>query len=135
MLTLLLKVAMNRGKVCLISNSKSGERHLYLIKVSTDKISDNNEQETSNYDAKAIFAVLTRVLPKDDWQNDHLLKAIYTLSDLSRFQEDELLVDSSLKYYSFYDDRQEGKELEYFDLSAAIIDKNFRRRMVISGKW
>ncbi|XP_029331150.1 general transcription factor 3C polypeptide 3 [Mus caroli] len=102
------------------------KRHLYLIKVSRDKISDNNEQETSNYDAKAIFAVLTSVLPKEDWWN-LLLKAIYTLSDLARFQEAELLVDSSLEYYSFYDDRQKRKELEYFGLSAAILDRNFRK--------
>lgn len=47
-----IQVAMNRAQVCLISSSKSGERHLYLIKVSRDKISDNSEQETSNYDAK-----------------------------------------------------------------------------------
>ncbi|XP_051009779.1 general transcription factor 3C polypeptide 3 [Acomys russatus] len=126
MLAMLLKVAMNRAQVCLISSSKSGERHLYLIKVSRDKIADNNEQDTSNYDAKAIFAVLTSVLTKDDWWS-LLLKAIYTLSDLSRFQEAELLVDSSLEYYSFYDDRQKRKELEYFGLSATILDKNFRK--------
>ncbi|XP_001369886.2 general transcription factor 3C polypeptide 3 isoform X1 [Monodelphis domestica] len=126
MLAMLLKVAMNRAQVCLISSSKSGERHLYLIKVSRDKISDNNDQETANCDAKAIFAVLTSVLTKDDWWN-LLLKAIYSLCDLSRFQEAELLVDSSLEYYSFYDDRQKRKELEYFGLSAAILDKNFRK--------
>ncbi|XP_073074540.1 general transcription factor 3C polypeptide 3-like isoform X1 [Manis javanica] len=126
MLAMLLKVAMNRAQVCLISSSKSGERHLYLIKVSRDKISDNNDQETANCDAKAILAVLTSVLTKDDWWN-LLLKAIYSLCDLSRFQEAELLVDSSLEYYSFYDDRQKRKELEYFGLSAAILDKNFRK--------
>lgn len=126
MLAMLLKVAMNRAQVCLISSSKSGERHLYLIKVSRDKISDNNDQETANCDAKAIFAVLTSVLTKDDWWN-LLLKAVYSLCDLSRFEEAELLVDSSLEYYSFYDDRQKRKELEYFGLSAAILDKNFRK--------
>uniref|UniRef100_A0A7M4ERU6 Ral transcription factor IIIC subunit 3 n=1 Tax=Crocodylus porosus TaxID=8502 RepID=A0A7M4ERU6_CROPO len=126
MLAMLLKVAMNRAQVCLISSSKSGERHLYLIKVSRDKISDNDDQETANCDAKAIFAVLTSVLTKDDWWN-LLLKAIYSLCDLSRYKEAELLVDSSLEYYSFYDDRQKRKELEYFGLSAAILDKNFRK--------
>ncbi|KAK2489896.1 hypothetical protein MC885_013088 [Smutsia gigantea] len=126
MLAMLLKVAMNRAQVCLISSSKSGERHLYLIKVSRDKISDNNDQDTANCDAKAIFAVLTSVLTKDDWWS-LLLKAVYSLCDLSRFQEAELLVDSSLEYYSFYDDRQKRKELEYFGLSAAILDKNFRK--------
>uniref|UniRef100_A0A8B9C536 Ral transcription factor IIIC subunit 3 n=2 Tax=Anser TaxID=8842 RepID=A0A8B9C536_9AVES len=126
MLAMLLKVAMSRAQVCLISSSKSGERHLYLIKVSRDKISDNDDQEAANCDAKAIFAVLTGVLTKDDWWN-LLLKAIYSLCDLSRYKEAELLVDSSLEYYSFYDDRQKRKELEYFGLSAAILDKNFRK--------
>lgn len=74
----------------------------------------------------AIFAVLTSVLTKDDWWN-LLLKAIYALCDLSRYKEAELLVDSSLEYYSFYEDRQKRKELEYFGLSAAILDKNFRK--------
>ncbi|KAL7991542.1 hypothetical protein Chor_015798 [Crotalus horridus] len=123
MLAMLLKVAMNRAQVCLISSSKSGERHLYLIKVSRDKISDNDDQETSK---KAIFLVLTSVLTKEDWWN-LLLKAIYALCDLSRYKEAELLVDSSLEYYSFYDDRQKRKELEYFGLSAAVLDKNFRK--------
>uniref|UniRef100_A0A8C2Y7T0 Ral transcription factor IIIC subunit 3 n=1 Tax=Coturnix japonica TaxID=93934 RepID=A0A8C2Y7T0_COTJA len=126
MLAMLLKVAMSRAQVCLISSSKSGERHLYLIKVPRNKISDNDDQEAANCDAKAIFAVLTSVLTKDDWWN-LLMKAIYSLCDLSRYKEAELLVDSSLEYYSFYDDRQKRKELEYFGLSAAILDKNFRK--------
>uniref|UniRef100_A0A8C5Q5Z0 Ral transcription factor IIIC subunit 3 n=1 Tax=Leptobrachium leishanense TaxID=445787 RepID=A0A8C5Q5Z0_9ANUR len=126
MLAMLLKIAMNRAQVCLISSSKSGERHLYLIKVSRDKISDNDDQDSANGDAKAIFAILTSVLSKDDWWN-LLLKAIYALCDLGRYKEGELLVDSSLEYYSFYDDRQKRKELEYFGLSAAILDKNFRK--------
>uniref|UniRef100_A0A8C9ENG2 General transcription factor IIIC subunit 3 n=1 Tax=Pavo cristatus TaxID=9049 RepID=A0A8C9ENG2_PAVCR len=126
MLAMLLKVAMSRAQVCLISSSKSGERHLYLIKVPRNKISDSDDQEAANCDAKAIFAVLTSVLTKDDWWN-LLLKAIYSLCDLSRYKEAELLVDSSLEYYSFYDDRQKRKELEYFGLSAAILDKNFRK--------
>ena len=78
------------------------------------------------FNVSAIFAVLTSVLTKDDWWN-LLLKAIYSLCDLSRYKEAELLVDSSLEYYSFYDDRQKRKELEYFGLSAAILDKNFRK--------
>uniref|UniRef100_A0A8B9TE63 General transcription factor IIIC subunit 3 n=1 Tax=Anas platyrhynchos TaxID=8839 RepID=A0A8B9TE63_ANAPL len=134
MLAMLLKVAMSRAQVCLISSSKSGERHLYLIKVSRDKISDNDDQEAANCDAKAIFAVLTSVLTKDDWWN-LLLKAIYSLCDLSRYKEAELLVDSSLEYYSFYDDRQKRKELEYFGLSAAILDKNFRKGIQLYQLW
>lgn len=54
-LSSLIQVAMNRAQVCLISSSKSGERHLYLIKVSRDKISDNNDQESANCDAKGNY--------------------------------------------------------------------------------
>ncbi|XP_014340256.1 general transcription factor 3C polypeptide 3 isoform X2 [Latimeria chalumnae] len=122
MLAMLLKVAMNRAQVCLISSSRSGERHLYLIKVSRDKVSDIDDQEAAYLDVKGKTSVLT----KEDWWN-LLLKAIYTLCDLSRYKEAELLVDSSLEYYSFYDDRQKRKELEYFGLSAAMLDKNFRK--------
>lgn len=49
------------------------------------------------------------------------------LCELKRFAEAELLVDSSLEYYSFYDDRVKRKELEYLGLSAAFLDHNFRK--------
>ncbi|RXM27812.1 General transcription factor 3C polypeptide 3 [Acipenser ruthenus] len=91
MLAMLLKVAMNRAQVCLISSSWK-----------------------------------TSVLAREDWWQ-LLLRSVYTLCELSRFKEAELLVDSSLEYYSFYDDRLKRKELEYFGLSAAILDKNFRK--------
>ncbi|OCT86295.1 hypothetical protein XELAEV_18019987mg [Xenopus laevis] len=126
MLAMLLKIAMSRAQVCLISSSKSGERHLYLLKVSRDKMSTNDDQDTASCDGKSIFTVLTSVLTKDDWWS-LLLKSIFALCDLTRFKEAELLVDSSLEYYSFYDDRVKRKELEYFGLSAAILDKNFRK--------
>ncbi|XP_043916555.1 general transcription factor 3C polypeptide 3 [Protopterus annectens] len=128
MLAMLLKVAMTRAQVCLISSSKSGERHLHLIKVSRDKMPDADETESGFMDAKAISAVLsyTSVLTREDWWG-LLLKAIYTLCDLSRHGEAELLVDSSLEYYSFYDERPKRKELEYLGLSAAMLDKNFRK--------
>ncbi|MGH0161267.1 UNVERIFIED_CONTAM: hypothetical protein FKN15_053805 [Acipenser sinensis] len=122
MLAMLLKVAMNRAQVCLISSSCSGERHLYLIKVSRDKISDIDDQEAAYLDVIGKTSVLAR---EDWWQL--LLRSVYTLCELSRFKEAELLVDSSLEYYSFYDDRLKRKELEYFGLSAAILDKNFRK--------
>ncbi|KAG2458952.1 TF3C3 factor, partial [Polypterus senegalus] len=122
MLAMLLKVAMNRAQVCLISSSRSGERHIYLIKVPRDKISDIDDQEAAYLDVIGK----TNVLTKDDWWQ-LVLKSIYTLCELKRFKEAELLVDSSLEYYSFYDDRIKRKELEYFGLSAAILDKNFRK--------
>uniref|UniRef100_UPI00398E6898 general transcription factor 3C polypeptide 3 isoform X1 n=1 Tax=Pristiophorus japonicus TaxID=55135 RepID=UPI00398E6898 len=122
MLAMLLKVAMSRAQVSLVSKSKNGEKHLYLAKDSRDKVSDIDDQEAAYLDVKGK----TSVLNKDDWWN-LLLKAIYTLCDLKRFKEAELLVDSSLEYYSFYDDRQKRKELEYFGLSAAVLDNNFRK--------
>lgn len=63
---------MNRAQVCLISSSKSGERHLYLIKVSRDKISDNNDQETANCDAKGNYFSFS--LLHKTWLRNRLMK-------------------------------------------------------------
>ncbi|KAJ8350507.1 hypothetical protein SKAU_G00256370 [Synaphobranchus kaupii] len=122
MLAMLLKVAMNRARVCVISSSRSGEKRLYLIKVSRDKVSDIDDQEAAYLDVIGK----TSVLSKDDWWQ-LLLRCVCVLSDLSRYEEAELLVDSSLEYYSFYDDRVKRKELEYFGLSASILDHNYRK--------
>ncbi|XP_036396803.1 general transcription factor 3C polypeptide 3 [Megalops cyprinoides] len=122
MLAMLLKVAMNRAQVCLISSSRSGERHLYLIKVSRDKVSDIDDQEAAYLDVIGKTSVLSR----DDWWQ-LLLRCVNVLGELRRFEEAELLVDSSLEYYSFYDDRVKRKELEYFGLSAAVLDRNYRK--------
>uniref|UniRef100_A0A4W3K1Z9 General transcription factor IIIC, polypeptide 3 n=1 Tax=Callorhinchus milii TaxID=7868 RepID=A0A4W3K1Z9_CALMI len=122
MLTMLLKVAMSRAEVSLVSRIKGEEKHLYLVKDLRDKDNDIDDQEAAYLDVKGKTSVLNR----DDWWN-LLLKAIYTMCDLERFMEAELLVDSSLEYYSFYDDKQKRKELEYFGLSAAILDCNFRK--------
>ncbi|XP_066544573.1 general transcription factor 3C polypeptide 3 [Amia ocellicauda] len=122
MLAMLLKVAMNRAQVCLISSSCSGERHLHLIKVSRDKISDIDDQEAAYLDVIGKTSVLSR---EDWWQL--LLDTVMVLCQRMRFAEAELLVDSSLEYYSFYDDRAKRKELEYCGLSAAVLDRNYRK--------
>uniref|UniRef100_A0A3B3RHU6 General transcription factor IIIC, polypeptide 3 n=1 Tax=Paramormyrops kingsleyae TaxID=1676925 RepID=A0A3B3RHU6_9TELE len=124
MLAMLLKVAMNRAQVCLISRCNSGERHLYLVKVSREKISDIEDQEAAYLDV--IGGRKTSVLSRDDWWQ-LLLRCVCVMCEQNRFGEAELLVDSSLEYYSFYDDRVKRKELEYFGLSAAILDHNFRK--------
>uniref|UniRef100_A0A4W3K204 General transcription factor IIIC, polypeptide 3 n=1 Tax=Callorhinchus milii TaxID=7868 RepID=A0A4W3K204_CALMI len=129
MLTMLLKVAMSRAEVSLVSRIKGEEKHLYLVKDLRDKDNDIDDQEAAYLDVKDNLSIVTVpfiVLNRDDWWN-LLLKAIYTMCDLERFMEAELLVDSSLEYYSFYDDKQKRKELEYFGLSAAILDCNFRK--------
>uniref|UniRef100_A0AAY4BKB0 General transcription factor IIIC, polypeptide 3 n=1 Tax=Denticeps clupeoides TaxID=299321 RepID=A0AAY4BKB0_9TELE len=118
MLAMLLKVAMNRAQVCLISNSSLGSKHLHLVKLVQGKVFDIDDQEAAYLD--------TSVLSREDWWQ-LLLRCVNALCDSRRFKEAELLVDSSLEYYSFYDDRVKRKELEYLGLSAAFLDRNFRK--------
>uniref|UniRef100_W5KPZ4 General transcription factor IIIC, polypeptide 3 n=1 Tax=Astyanax mexicanus TaxID=7994 RepID=W5KPZ4_ASTMX len=118
MLSMLLKVAMVRAQVCLIASTSSGTRHLRLIKVSRNKLSEIEDQEAAYLD--------TSVLSREDWWR-LLLECLEALCEEKRFTEAELLVDSSLEFYSFYDDRVKRKELEYLGLSAAFLDRNFRK--------
>uniref|UniRef100_A0A3B4BY48 General transcription factor IIIC, polypeptide 3 n=1 Tax=Pygocentrus nattereri TaxID=42514 RepID=A0A3B4BY48_PYGNA len=118
MLSMLLKVAMVRAQVCLIASTSSGTRHLRLIKVSRNKLSEIEDQEAAYLD--------TSVLSREDWWR-LLLQCLDALCEEKRFAEAELLVDSSLEFYSFYDDRAKRKELEYLGLSAAFLDRNFRK--------
>lgn len=73
-----------------------------------------------------LCAGKTSVLSREDWWN-LLLSCLDALCEEKRFMEAELLVDSSLEFYSFYDDRVKRKELEYLGLSAAFLDRNFRK--------
>uniref|UniRef100_A0AAY4BHQ0 General transcription factor IIIC, polypeptide 3 n=1 Tax=Denticeps clupeoides TaxID=299321 RepID=A0AAY4BHQ0_9TELE len=117
-----LQVAMNRAQVCLISNSSLGSKHLHLVKLVQGKVFDIDDQEAAYLDVTGKTSVLSR---EDWWQL--LLRCVNALCDSRRFKEAELLVDSSLEYYSFYDDRVKRKELEYLGLSAAFLDRNFRK--------
>uniref|UniRef100_A0A8C1ZGR7 General transcription factor IIIC, polypeptide 3 n=1 Tax=Cyprinus carpio TaxID=7962 RepID=A0A8C1ZGR7_CYPCA len=109
MLSMLLKVAMVRAQVCVVSDRSSGVKHLKLIKASRNNLTE-----------------ITSVLSRDDWWK-LLLRCLAVLCEVKRFAEAELLVDSTLEYYSFYDDRVKRKELEYLGLSAAFLDRNFRK--------
>ncbi|KAJ8252810.1 hypothetical protein GJAV_G00205870 [Gymnothorax javanicus] len=122
MLSMLLKVAMNRAHVSLVSSSRSGEKRLYLVKVSRDKVLDTDDQEAAYLDVLGK----TNVLSKDDWWQ-LLLRTVHVLCEIQRYAEAELLVDSALEYFSFYDDRVKRKELEYLGLSATILDHNYRK--------
>ncbi|KAG9262313.1 general transcription factor 3C polypeptide 3 isoform X1 [Astyanax mexicanus] len=122
MLSMLLKVAMVRAQVCLIASTSSGTRHLRLIKVSRNKLSEIEDQEAAYLDVTGKTSVLSR----EDWWR-LLLECLEALCEEKRFTEAELLVDSSLEFYSFYDDRVKRKELEYLGLSAAFLDRNFRK--------
>ncbi|KAJ8003697.1 hypothetical protein DPEC_G00151010 [Dallia pectoralis] len=122
MFAMLLKVAMTRAHVCVRANVSSGERHLGLVKVSRDMVSDIVDQEAAYQDVSGKTSVLSR----EDWWS-LLVSSVCTLCEVKRFKEAELLVDSSLEFYSFYDDKVKRKELEFFGLSAAFLDHNYRK--------
>ncbi|KAI5090218.1 general transcription factor 3C polypeptide 3, partial [Silurus meridionalis] len=130
MLSMLLKVAMVRAQVCLIASTSSGTRHLRLIRVSKNMLSEIEDQEAAYLDITDDILCFrigkTSVLSRGDWWN-LLLSCLDVLCEENRFTEAELLVDSSLEFYSFYDDRVKRKELEYLGLSAAFLDRNFRK--------
>lgn len=121
MLSMFLKVAMVRAQVCVVADMSSGVKHLKLIKVSRSALTEIVDQEAAYLDVTGK----TSVLSKDDWWKLSL-RCLSVLCEEKRFAEAELLVDSTLEYYSFYDDRVKRKELEYLGLSAAFLDHNFR---------
>ncbi|KAM6945794.1 general transcription factor 3C polypeptide 3 [Aplochiton taeniatus] len=121
MLAMLLKVAMTRAKVCVRSVIVSGVKHLRLVKVK-DHVSDIDDQEAAYQDISGKTSVLSR---EDWWQL--VVQSMCTLCEVRRFKEAELLVDSSLEFYSFYDVIPKRKELEFFGLSAAFLDHNYRK--------
>ncbi|XP_038839402.1 general transcription factor 3C polypeptide 3-like [Salvelinus namaycush] len=122
MLAMLLKVAMTRAQVCVRASMWSGVRHLRLVKVSKDLVSDIGDQEAAYQDISGKTSVLSR----EDWWL-LLVRCVCTLCEMKRFKEAELLVDSSLEFYSFYDVKVKRKELEFFGLSAAFLDHNYRK--------
>ncbi|XP_064878789.1 general transcription factor 3C polypeptide 3 isoform X1 [Oncorhynchus nerka] len=98
MLAMLLKVAMTRAQVCVKASMWAGVRHLRLVKVSKDLVSDIHDQEAAYQDISGKTSVLSR----EDWWL-LLVRCVCTLCEMKRFKEAELLVDSSLEFYSFYD--------------------------------
>lgn len=122
MLAMLLKVAMTRAQVCVRATNVSGVRHLCLVKSSSDQVFDIDDQEAAYQDISGKTSVLSR---EDWWQL--LVQSVCALCEVQRYKEAELLVDSSLEFYSFYDVRPKRKELEFFGLSAAFLDHNYRK--------
>uniref|UniRef100_A0A8C7L2X2 Ral transcription factor IIIC subunit 3 n=1 Tax=Oncorhynchus kisutch TaxID=8019 RepID=A0A8C7L2X2_ONCKI len=92
MLAMLLKVAMTRAQVCVKARMWAGVRHLRLVKVSKDLVSDIHDQEAAYQDISGKTSVLSR----EDWW---------------------LLLVRCVK----------RKELEFFGLSAAFLDHNYRK--------
>ncbi|KAM9766534.1 general transcription factor 3C polypeptide 3 isoform 2-T2 [Menidia menidia] len=119
MISMLLKVAMQRAKVCVRSVTLSGETHLKLVKTN-DMISEIDDQETAYLDNTGK----TNVLSKEDWWQ-LLVSCVLTLCEVERYEEAELLVESAMEFYSFYDNKPRRKELEFYGLSATILDHNY----------
>ncbi|XP_029922885.1 general transcription factor 3C polypeptide 3 [Myripristis murdjan] len=121
MISMLLKVAMQRAKVCARSVIMSGERHLNLVKVK-DMQPDIADQEAAYQDISGKTSVLSR---EDWWQL--LVSCARTLCEEHRYGEAELLVESAMEFFSFYENKPKRKELEFFGLSAAFLDRNYRK--------
>ncbi|XP_028281752.1 general transcription factor 3C polypeptide 3 [Parambassis ranga] len=119
MISMLLKVAMQRAKVCVRSVTTCGETHLRLVKVES-LLPEIADHETAYLDNTCK----TNVLSKEDWWQ-LLVSCVQTLSDVKRYEEAELLVDSAMEFYSFYDNKPHRKELEFLGLSATILDRNY----------
>uniref|UniRef100_A0A667WB02 General transcription factor IIIC, polypeptide 3 n=1 Tax=Myripristis murdjan TaxID=586833 RepID=A0A667WB02_9TELE len=125
MISMLLKVAMQRAKVCARSVIMSGERHLNLVKVK-DMQPDIADQEAAYQDISGMFVCKTSVLSREDWWQ-LLVSCARTLCEEHRYGEAELLVESAMEFFSFYENKPKRKELEFFGLSAAFLDRNYRK--------
>uniref|UniRef100_A0A096MD86 General transcription factor IIIC, polypeptide 3 n=1 Tax=Poecilia formosa TaxID=48698 RepID=A0A096MD86_POEFO len=123
MISMLLKVAMQRAKVCVRSVTLAGQNHLRLVKIE-DMLPEIADHESAYLDNMSLCSGKTNVLSKEDWWQ-LLLSCLLGLCDLQRFEEVDLLVESAMEFYSFYDNKPRRKELEFFGLSATILNQNY----------
>ncbi|XP_038132374.1 general transcription factor 3C polypeptide 3 isoform X2 [Cyprinodon tularosa] len=119
MISMLLKVAMQRAKVCVRSVTLEGRSHLRLVKV------QDLQLEIADHESAYLDNMCkTNFLSKEDWWQ-LLLSCLLGLCELRRYGETDLLVESAMEFYSFYDSKPRRKELEFFGLSATILNQDF----------
>uniref|UniRef100_UPI00358EFD87 general transcription factor 3C polypeptide 3 isoform X2 n=1 Tax=Myxine glutinosa TaxID=7769 RepID=UPI00358EFD87 len=118
MLNILLKGVMVRIQVSVVSQMQDDGQHLFLVK-------ETEETTQIRPEAEPVQGK-TSLLGKEEWWN-LLLKTIGVLSTFGRHAEGEILIDTALEFYLFYDDRPKRKELECLGLSASLLGQDFRR--------
>lgn len=96
--------------------------------VSTEALTDVRDAMTCESKLRSDFihwfcAGKTNVLSREDWWQ-LLVSCVLTLCEVKRYEEAELMVESAMEFYSFYDNKPLRKELEFFGLSATILDRN-----------
>uniref|UniRef100_A0A3Q2TMP9 General transcription factor IIIC, polypeptide 3 n=1 Tax=Fundulus heteroclitus TaxID=8078 RepID=A0A3Q2TMP9_FUNHE len=119
MISMLLKVAMQRAMVCVRSVTLGGQKHLRLVKVQDvqPEIADHESAYMDNM-------CKTNVLSKEDWW-ELLLSCLQGLCEVKRYEEANLLVESAMEFYSFYDNKPKRKELEFIGLSSTVLNHDF----------
>ncbi|KAM4537931.1 general transcription factor 3C polypeptide 3 [Fundulus diaphanus] len=119
MISMLLKVAMQRAMVCVRSVTLGGQKHLRLVKVQDvqPEIADHESAYMDNM-------CKTNVLSKEDWW-ELLLSCLQGLCEVKRYEEANLLVESAMEFYSFYDNKPKRKELEFIGLSSTVLNRDF----------
>lgn len=63
------------------------------------------------------------MLSREDWWQ-LLMSCLFTLCEVHRYEETDLLVESAMEFYSFYDNKEKRRELEFIGLSATILGQD-----------
>uniref|UniRef100_A0A8C6TJJ2 General transcription factor IIIC, polypeptide 3 n=1 Tax=Neogobius melanostomus TaxID=47308 RepID=A0A8C6TJJ2_9GOBI len=127
MISMLLKVAMQRARVAVRCVNVSGETHLRLV------TAQSAEPEITDHEAAYLDNTgKTNVLSKDDWWQ-MLRTCLFTLCEVHRYEETDLLVESAMEFYQFYDNMERRKELEFIGLSRPSWTRTTTRIMLMDN--